>query len=92
MAHYARVQDGIVVDVHVLVNSVITNGEGVEVEALGQAFLSDLWGGDPDDYVQCSYNATMRGCYPGVGYTWDGTVFAPPPQPEPTPDPDALAP
>ena len=83
MAHYARVWGGIVVDVHVLVNSVITNQEGVEVESLGQLFLADLWGGDPAEYVQCSYNATMRGVYPGVGYTWDGLVFAPPVDPEP---------
>ena len=85
MAHYARVQDGMVVDVHVLVNSVITNGEGVEVEALGQSFLSDLWGGDAAEYVQCSNNGTMRGVYPGAGYTWDGSVFAPPFVPEPEP-------
>lgn len=86
MAHYARVQDGIVVDVHVLVNAVITNGDGVEVESLGQSFLSDLWGGDPAEYVQCSYNGTMRGVYPGVGYTWDGSVFAAPVEPEPEPE------
>ena len=87
MAHYARVQKGSVVDVHVLVNSVITNDEGVEVESLGQAFLADLWGSDPAEYVQCSYNATMRGVYPGIGYTWDGIVFAPPVVPEPEPEP-----
>ena len=83
MAQYARVRGGIVVDVHVLVNSVITNQEGVEVESLGQAFLADLWGGDRAEYVQCSYNASMRGVYPGVGYTWSGLVFAPPVDPEP---------
>ncbi len=92
MAHFARIQDGKVIDVHVVVNAVIADHEGVEQENIGQAFLANLWGGDPLEYVQCSYNATMRGCYPGVGYTWDGTVFAPPPQPEPTPEPDALAP
>ena len=82
MAHYAKVQNGIVTLVHVLANPVITNDDGIEVESLGQAFLADLWGGDPAEYVQCSYNATIRGCYPGVGYTWDGTVFAPPVDPE----------
>ena len=82
MAHFARVRGGIVVHVHVLVNSVITDEDGVEVESLGQVFLADLWGGDPAEYVQCSYNANMRGVYPGPGYTWDGTVFAPPQVPE----------
>ena len=86
MAHYARVQGSIVVDVHAVNNAVITNPDGVEVEALGQAFLSELWGGDPIDFVQCSYNGTFRGAYPGVGYTWNGTVFAPPVVPEPEPE------
>jgi hypothetical protein len=78
MAHFAYVQDGIVVRVHVLANAVITDGHGDEVEGLGQVFLADLHGGDPADYIQCSYNGTMRGIYPGPGYSWDGTVFAPP--------------
>ena len=87
MAHYARVQDGTVVKVHVLANPVLTNDDGTEVEALGQAFLADLWGGDPAEYVQCSYNGTMRGCYPGVGFTWNGTDFVPPSNYQPSPAP-----
>ena len=90
MAHYAKVQDGIVIDVHVLDNSVITDADGNQVEALGQAFLADLWGGDPSEYVRTHYPVNQptpypRGCYAGVGYTWDGTVFAPPVFPEPDP-------
>lgn len=95
MAYFARVQDGIVVDVHVLANAVITDANGNQVESLGQAFLSDLWGGDPADYVRTHYPQDQptpfpRGCYAGVGYSWNGTQFAPPPDPEPAPD--ALAP
>ena len=87
MAHFARVDDGIVVDVHTLVTSVMTDPDGNEVEALGQAFLSDLWGGDPAEYVRTHYPVDQptpfpRGCYAGVGYTWDGTVFAPPVVPD----------
>ena len=82
MAHYARVQGSTVVNVHAVNNAVITNVDGVEVEALGQAFLAELWGGDPVEYVQCSYNGTFRGAYPGVGYTWDGTNFIPPAAPD----------
>jgi hypothetical protein len=78
MAHFAYVHDGIVERVHVLANPVVTDDNGNEVEALGQEFLAHLHGGDPADYIQCSYNGTIRGCYPGPGYTWDGTVFAPP--------------
>jgi hypothetical protein len=95
MAHYAKVQVGIVVDVHVLDNSVITDADGNQVEALGQAFLADLWGGDPSEYVRTHYPVNQptpypRGCYAGVGYTWDGTVFAPPVDADPAPiEPEA---
>lgn len=87
MAHFARIKNGVVVDVHTLVTSVMTDPEGHEVEALGQAFLSNLWGGDPADYVRTHYPQDQptpfpRGCYAGVGYTWDGTNFVPPAAPE----------
>ena len=90
MAHYARVQDGIVVDVHVLANAVITDPGGNQVEALGQAFLADLWGGEPAYYVRTHYPENQptpypRGCFANVGYTWDGTVFAPPVIVDPAP-------
>jgi len=71
MAHYARVIDGVVVKVHVLANPVLLDEDGVEQEALGQAFLADLHGYNPDELVQCSYNANFRGVYPGPGYTYD---------------------
>ena len=60
------------------------------IEPLGQAFLSDLWGDTPQSYVECSIDGEYRGVYPGVGYTWDGTIFAPPvePAPDPVPTPD----
>ncbi len=80
MAHFARVIDGIVVNVHVLANPVLLDEDGVEQEALGQAFLADLHGYNPDELVQCSYNANFRGVYPGVGYTYDEErdAFIPP--------------
>jgi hypothetical protein len=71
MAHFARVIDGVVVKVHVLANPVLLDEDGVEQEALGQAFLADLHGYNPDELVQCSYNANFRGIYPGPGYTYD---------------------
>ena len=87
MAHFARIKNGVVVDVHTLVTSVMTDPDGHEVEALGQSFLADLWGGDPADYVRTHYPVDQptpypRGCYAAVGYAWDGTVFIPPAAPE----------
>jgi hypothetical protein len=74
MAHFARVVDGIVVDVHVLNNAVITDSEGVEQESLGQAFLAELHGYAPEELVQCSYNGSMRGIYPSRGTLYDAEL------------------
>ena len=85
MAHFAHVIDGHVVKVHVVANEVITDDEGVEQESLGQEFLSNLWGYDPAELVQCSYNGNMRNLYPAPGYSYDETRDAfIPPQPYPS--------
>lgn len=75
MAHFARIQDNIVIDRHVVENSVIIDNKGKEQEKLGQKFLSVLWGGKPSEYIQCSYNSSFRGIYPNIGSYWDGKVF-----------------
>lgn len=85
MAHFARISDGHVIDMHVLNNDVITE-EGVEREQLGQEFLAGLWGGEPSDYIQCSYNGNPingedRGGYPSTGWVWDGSTFVGPVMP-----------
>jgi hypothetical protein len=84
MAHYARVIDGVVVKVHVVANPVLLDEDGVEQEALGQAFLADLHGYNPDELIQCSYNANFRGVYPARGYTYDpvADVFVAPEVPD----------
>jgi len=71
MAHYAHITNGVVDNVIVI---------DAETLALGH------WG-DPSEWVQTSYN-TQGGQHPegrplhknyaGIGYTWDGTGFAPP--------------
>jgi len=82
MAYFARISNGIVIDIHAVADAAITDSDGKESEELGQSLLCDLWGGDPSEYVQCSDDGT-RGCYPGIGYSWDGIVFAPRVVPEP---------
>ena len=88
MAHFAKLDStNKVIGVHVLVNEVITDGDGVEQEQLGVDFLTDLFGGT---WKQTSYN-TSRGVhslegtpfrknYAGKGYTYDATrdAFIPP--------------
>lgn len=85
MAHFAKIEDGIVREVVVVNNEVITDADNNESEAMGQSFLTDLLGGE---WVQCSYNGNPvngvdRGGYPGIGWSWDGTTFLPPVYPEP---------
>jgi hypothetical protein len=71
MAHYAYVVDGVVQNVLVVANPVITDENGVEQEALGQAFLANLYDLVAENFIQCSYNGNFRGVYPGVGYGYD---------------------
>ena len=80
MAHFALVNDGYVNNVITISNDVINDLPFPESEPVGQAFIATLpeLAGQPGNYWQCSYNANFRGCYPGAGYTFDGTVFAPP--------------
>ncbi len=74
MAHYAYVVDGVVQNVLVLANPVITDENGVEREALGQQFLANLYDLVAENFIQCSYNANFRGVYPGVGYGYDSVA------------------
>jgi hypothetical protein len=72
MAHYAHITNGVVDNVIVI---------DAETLALGH------WG-DPSEWVQTSYNTQggehklggtpLHKNYAGIGYTWDGTGFAPP--------------
>lgn len=75
MAHFARIENGIVQQVIVVNNEVLLDEKGVEQEALGEQFCSELLGGV---WIQTSYNANFRGKYAGVGDIWDGTNFISP--------------
>lgn len=88
MAHFARIENGIVREVIVVNNSELVD-DGIEFEAKGIAFCRSLFGSETD-WVQTSYNGKPvngqdRGPYAGIGYTWDGVTFAPPAAPDPAP-------
>lgn len=81
MAHFARIENGIVRQL-IVVNNAELDDNGTESEAKGIAFCRSLFGEDTD-WVQTSYNGNPingahRGPYAGIGYTWDGEKFAPP--------------
>ena len=75
MAHFARVENGVVREV-----IVVGNGDA-PTEAAGKAFIASI--GLSGEWVQTSYNnnpveGASRGKYAGIGDLWDGTVFASP--------------
>jgi hypothetical protein len=70
MAHFARIENGIVSGVIVVNNAVITDENGQEQESLGVAFCKSLFGEDTE-WLQTSYNNSFRGKYAGTGMTYD---------------------
>lgn len=80
MAHFARIDNGIVKQV------IVVSNDDAPTEADGQTFIAllDLQG----EWVQTSYNnnpieGASRGKYAGIGDTWNGTEFVALPVPEP---------
>jgi len=75
MAHFAKIENGLVSQVIVVNNEVLLDDNGVEQESIGSQFCTDLFGGE---WIQTSYNAKFRGKYAGVGDIWNGTNFTTP--------------
>ena len=85
MAHFARIENGVVVSVVVVSNDAIGGGGYPDSEALGQALLAES--GIDGDWRQCSYSGSFRGAYPGIGWAYDEVDgFAPRVPPAPSPD------
>lgn len=70
MAHFAKIENGIVRQIVVINNEVLLDSLGVEQEALGAAFCQSLYG-DDTQWVQTSYNGNFRGTYAASGMTYD---------------------
>lgn len=73
MAHFARIVGSLVTEVIVVDNSDILDADGNESEAIGRAFCTDLFGGD---WVQTSYNDTIRKNYAAIGDSYNETLDA----------------
>jgi len=71
MAHFARVDNGIVSEVIVIANEVLLDENGVEQESIGVQFCHDTFGGN---WIQTSYNSNFRGQYAGVGMKYDSDI------------------
>jgi hypothetical protein len=75
MAHFAKIENNIVSQVIVIDNKMLLDDNGVEQESIGIDFCKSLYGADTE-WVQTSYNATVRGKYASPGDIWDGEKFA----------------
>lgn len=69
MAHFAKVENGIVQTVIVVSNDDCAGGDFPESEAAGQAFIAGL--GLAGEWRQTSYNGNFRGKYAGIGDIYD---------------------
>ena len=78
MAHFAKVDNGIVSQVIVVSNDDCAGGDFPASEAAGQAFIASI--GLAGEWKQTSYNSNFRGTYAGIGYTYDAVndVFVAP--------------
>jgi sulfur carrier protein ThiS len=75
MAHFAKVENGIVTNV------IVVSNDDAPTETTGQDFLASI--GLTGEWVQTSYNnnpieGASRGKYAGIGDTWNGTEFVAP--------------
>ena len=81
MAHFAKLDsNNIVIDVNVVNNDVLDSSNE---EISGVEFLTS-WSGGHTNWVQTSYNGTIRKQYAGIGYTYDADLdifIAPQPYP-----------
>ena len=78
MAHFAKVENGIVQQVNVINNAVLGDTDFPESEPIGQAFIASL--GIAGEWKQTSYNGNFRGKYASIGdiYDVENDVFVSP--------------
>lgn len=76
MAHFAKIEDGLVRQVIVISNESCGGGDFPASEPIGQAFIASI--GLEGEWRQTSYSASFRSKYAGIGDTFTGTEFVSP--------------
>jgi hypothetical protein len=79
MAHFAELDESNIVKQVIVVHNNELLADGIESEVKGIQFCQSLFGGN---WVQTSYNGTIRKNFAGIGYTYDPIAdhfFAPQP-------------
>jgi hypothetical protein len=74
MAHFAKMENGTVVDLIVVSNDDCGGGDFPASEPIGQAFISTLAVGDSrleGEWLQTSYNNNFREQLGQIGFTYD---------------------
>ena len=79
MAHFAKIENGVVQQVIVVADSNCGGGQFPQSEPIGQAFIASL--NLDGEWKQTSYNNNFRGTYAGIGFIYDPVLdeFAPAP-------------
>jgi hypothetical protein len=72
MAYFAEIDNNIVTQVIVISNHDCDNLPFPDSEPIGQAYIASL--GIVGEWLQTSYNGNYRGCYAGIGYTYDPSI------------------
>lgn len=82
MAHFAKMENGIVTQVIVVANATLGDVDFPASEAAGQAFIASI--GLAGEWKQTSFNANFRSKYAAIGDTYDAVndVFVAPTPPE----------
>ena len=73
MAHFAKIENGVVTQVIVISNDDCGGGDFPKSEKAGQAFIASM--GLEGEWLQTSYNAKFRGKFAAIGDVFDGTNF-----------------
>ena len=73
MAHFAKIEDGIVTEVNVIHNDIVDpEGSGTDNEQLGKDFIASL--NLEGTWIQTSYNGSFRKQYGQVGFSYDSSA------------------
>jgi hypothetical protein len=78
MAHFAKIENGVVTDLIVIGNDDLEGKDFPESEPIGQAFIAELAKGDPrleGEWLQTSYNTRDGVHYGADGEPDNGNAF-----------------
>jgi hypothetical protein len=77
MAHFAKIENNVVVDLIVIGNEDCGGGDFPDSEPLGQSFIERIALNDPrlvGEWKQTSYNNNFRAVFGNVGFIFDPSL------------------